>query len=60
MKEFSYKLVKNSNDLRSAFEVRKDVFVEQQGIPESIVFDNLDDEAMRMVVKSGEQAIPRS
>jgi predicted GNAT family N-acyltransferase len=57
MKEFGYKLVENKSDLRGAFEVRKEVFVEQQGIAESIVFDGLDDDAMHMVVKSGERAI---
>ena len=57
MKEFSYKLVKNDSDLESALEVRKEVFVKQQGIPENLVFDGLDTEAMHMVVTKGGQTI---
>jgi len=35
MKELSYTLVENDSDLEGAFQVRKEVFVEQQGLPES-------------------------
>ena len=57
MTEFSYKLVENNSDLEGAFEVRKDVFVEQQGILETLVFDDLEAEAMHIIVAQGEQTI---
>jgi len=56
MKKPSYTLVESDRDLEGAFEVRKEVFVEQQGIPESIVFDNLEGEAMHILVRVGDQA----
>jgi predicted GNAT family N-acyltransferase len=48
--------VESDGDLEGAFQVRREVFVEQQGIPESIVFDNLDGEAMHVLVRIGDQA----
>jgi predicted GNAT family N-acyltransferase len=56
MKELSYTVVESDRDLEEAFQVREEVFVEQQGIPGSIVFDNLDGEAMHILVRIGEQA----
>jgi len=56
MNELSYAFVENDSDLEGAFQVRKEVFVEQQGLPESIVFDNLEGEAMHILVKIGDQA----
>jgi len=56
MKELSYTLMKNDSDLEGAFQVRKEVFVEQQGLPESIVFDNLEEEATHVLVRIGDQA----
>ncbi len=56
MKELSYTLVENDSDLEGAFQVRREVFVAQQGLPESIVFDNLEGEAMHILVKIGDQA----
>ena len=56
MKEISYTLVESASDLDDAFQVRKEVFVEQQGIPESIVFDNLEGEAMHILVTIGDRA----
>ena len=57
MSKFSYRLVENDSDLEGAFEVRKEVFVEQQGILETLVFDDLEAEAMHMIVAHGEQTI---
>jgi len=57
MKELSYTLVENDSDLDGAFQVRKEVFVEQQGLPETIVFDNLEEQAMHILVRIGDQAI---
>jgi predicted GNAT family N-acyltransferase len=57
MSKFSYKLVTGDVDLREAFEVRRQVFVREQGIAEDLVFDSHDREALHMVVKDGERVI---
>lgn len=57
MGKLSYKLVASNRDLKEAFEVRKKVFTEGQGIPEDLEFDNHDREALHMVVKDGERVI---
>ena len=54
MDNLSYKIVVSDRELKGAFEVRKQVFVEEQGIPEDLELDELDVEAMHMVVKDGE------
>lgn len=46
--------MENDSDLEGAFQVRKEVFVEQQGLPESIVFDNLEEEATHVLVRIGD------
>jgi len=51
MGKVSYKLVTSDRELQDAFEVRRQVFVEEQGISESLVFDGHDGEALHMVVK---------
>jgi hypothetical protein len=56
VKELSYALVENDSDLDGTFRVRREVFVEQQGLPESIVFDNLEEEALRILIRIGDQA----
>lgn len=50
MQEFTYKLVESDEDLKGAFAVRRQVFVEEQGISEDLVFDDCDDDTMYMVV----------
>ena len=57
MKEFSYKLVENENELRGAFEVRRRVFVDEQGIAEELDFDGNDGKALQMVVKDGAEVV---
>ncbi len=51
MGEFNYKLVSSDRELKSAFEVRRQVFVEEQGISEDLELDEYDSEALHMVVK---------
>ena len=51
MSEFNYKLISNDRELKSAFEVRRQVFVEEQGISEDLELDEYDREALHMVVK---------
>jgi predicted GNAT family N-acyltransferase len=57
MAEFTYKLVENESELKGAFAVRREVFVEEQGISESLVFDGGEDVAKHMVVKDGDRVI---
>jgi predicted GNAT family N-acyltransferase len=57
MSKFSYKLVTGEVELREAFELRRQVFVQEQGISEDLVFDGHDREALHMVVKDGERVI---
>ena len=57
MDNLSYKIVVTDRELEGAFEVRKQVFVGEQGIPEDLELDELDMEAMHVVVKDGECAV---
>ena len=57
MSKFGYKLVTGGVELQEAFEVRRQVFVGEQGISEDLVFDGHDREALHMVVKDGERVI---
>jgi predicted GNAT family N-acyltransferase len=43
--------------LRDSCEVRRLVFVEEQGIPEGLVFDGLDNEALHVLVRDGGQVV---
>ena len=53
MKELSYKLVASESELQDAFEVRRRVFVEEQGIAVEVEYDGNDGKALHMVVKDG-------
>jgi len=57
MSKFSYKMVTGDVELQEAYEVRRQVFVREQGISEDLVFDEHDREALHMVVKDGERVI---
>jgi predicted GNAT family N-acyltransferase len=57
MKGFIYKLVENDDELTDAFEVRRQVFVDEQGVQEDVVFDGCEGQAMHVVVKDGEKPI---
>ncbi len=57
MGEFSYKLVSNDRELKSAFEIRRQVFVEEQGISKELESDEHDREVLHMVVKDEERII---
>ena len=57
MSKLSYKLVASDRELNGAFEVRRQVFVEEQGISEDLELDDHDREALHMVVKDGERVI---
>ena len=49
MSELSCKLVSSDLELEAAFEVRRQVFVREQGISEDLVLDKHDREALQMV-----------
>ena len=57
MDKLNYKLIESEKELAEAFKVRKEVFVEEQGISEDIELDNNDSEAMHIVVKDGKRVI---
>jgi predicted GNAT family N-acyltransferase len=57
MSKFSYKLVTSDDELQETFEVRRQVFVLEQGISEDLVFDGHDREALHIVVEDGERVI---
>ena len=58
MKELIYKFVENEQELKGAYEVRRQVFVEEQGIPEDLVFiGEKGGNEMNMVVMYGEMVI---
>jgi predicted GNAT family N-acyltransferase len=57
MGKLNYKLVESGKELAEAFKVRKEVFVEEQGISEDIELDSNDSEALHIVVKDGERVI---
>ena len=57
MDNLSYKIAASDCELKGAFEVRKQVFVEEQGISEDLELDEHDMEAMHMVVKDGERIV---
>lgn len=48
------KLLSYDDDLSEVFAIRRKVFIEEQGIPEEIEFDDLDAEAMHVVVYENE------
>jgi len=52
-----YKLVASNRELANSFEVRRQVFIEEQGIPKNLEFDGNDGGALHIVVKEGENFI---
>jgi len=54
MDNLRYKLVENDKELEEALDIRKRVFVEEQGIPETLEQDGNDSSALHMVVKNGD------
>ena len=57
MLKLNYKLIESDNELKEAFQVRKRVFVEEQGISEDLELDGYDSKALHMVVQYGERII---
>ncbi len=57
MGKLSYGTAACDNDLDGAFEVRRQVFIREQGIPETLVFDDLEGEALQLVAKYEGQVV---
>ena len=57
MDKVSYKLVTSDEELKAVFEVRKQVFVGEQGISEELELDGHDSEALHIVVQNEERTI---
>lgn len=57
MKRLNYRLVTGGAELQEAFEVRRQVFVQEQGVSEHLVFDGQDREALHIVVRDGGRVI---
>ena len=51
MAEINYKLVTTDEEMRGALEVRRLVFVQEQGVSEELEYDSQDGEALHMVAK---------
>lgn len=57
MVNISYKVVRGKRELHEAFDVRRQVFVREQGIPESLELDEYDGQALHVLVTMGARAI---
>ena len=57
MENLIYKLVTSDRELQGALDVRREVFVEEQGISEDLEYDGNDSNALHVVVKDGERVI---
>ncbi len=58
MKELIYKFAENNLEMQGAYEVRRQVFVEEQGISEPLEFSGSGNgEEMNMVVTDGQEVI---
>jgi predicted GNAT family N-acyltransferase len=57
MDRLIYKFVTSDNELEGAFAVRRQVFVEEQNIPEEIELDEFDSSALQVVVRDGDKIV---
>jgi len=57
MNEINYELVTGDKELKGAFEVRRQAFVEEQGISVGLVFDDRDRKALHVVVTDDEGVV---
>ncbi len=57
MENLSYKLVTSNTEQEGSFAVRRQVFIEEQSIPEEIELDEYEEESLYLVVKDGEDVI---
>jgi predicted GNAT family N-acyltransferase len=52
-----YRLTAGGAELQAAFDLRRQVFVEEQGISGELEFDGLDDEAIHMIAVDGGKVV---
>ena len=57
MEQIRYAFVSNPDELEEAFNVRREVFVREQSIPEEIEMDEYDGEALQIIVRDGDRVI---
>jgi len=57
MHSLTFKLITDDAEQGGAFEVRKQVFVHEQGVSEELEYDGQDEQALHMVVKDGARVI---
>ena len=57
MGEIACKLVPEGSELTDVFEVRRRVFVMEQGVQAAVEYDGLDDRALHVVARDGNRAI---
>ena len=54
---YSYRLVADEAELEAALDLRRQVFVEEQGISRQLEFDGLDNQAIHIVAMDGDNVI---
>ncbi|MFC1897303.1 GNAT family N-acetyltransferase [Chloroflexota bacterium] len=54
MSKLNYKLVENDKELNKALDIRKRVFVEEQGVSETLEQDGNDSSALHIIVTNGD------
>jgi len=57
MGNLRYKLVENNEELEEALDIRERVFVEEQGISETLEIDGNDSAALHVIAKNGDIAV---
>ncbi len=57
MSKVSCRIVTTDADLEGAFAVRREVFVDEQGVDEETEYDGLDGEAVHVVVTEGQRIV---
>ena len=54
---FEVKIAKSEADIARAFEVRKKVFIEEQGVPPYLELDELDTTSTHFIINDGEKTV---
>ena len=57
MTDLIYKITTDKKELADALSIRRQVFVKEQGVPDEIVTDGRDPEALHIVVKEADKVI---
>ena len=57
MDNLRYKLVENNKELEDALNIRRKVFMEEQGVSEALEVDGNDSSALHVIAKNGDIAV---